>query len=541
MSDYQRACLKLLLLSLAVRLLVALLLTGPPYMDAYYYTAGAYQLAEGDGLTEPFIWNYLDDPAGLPHPGFLYWMPIPSILAAPFVALLGRSFLAAQLPFILLSALLPLVSYSIAWRVAGSRRQAWAAALLTLFSGFFTPFWVLPETFAPFALFGSLALWCAGGRRQEAGGWLVVGLLIGLAHLTRADGILLLPVVALAPLLSSQPRATPHASRLTPHISRFTFHVSRLTPHISRLTFILLGYLLAMAPWFIRNVNLIGAPLSAAGTKTLWLTDYDDLFCYHCDLSLRSYLAWGWSNILDSKLFALWTNFQRLLAEDFMIFLLPFSIVGLYRLRRRAPFTLALIYLLLIYSVHSLAFTFPGWRGGLFHSSGALLPFLHAAGVIGLDASVRWAAQRRRGWNLRQAWVVFTAGIVALAIILSAYGLFIKLPSWNDSEQIYQTAGAWLDARQVPDGAIVMVRNPPGFWYHTARPAIVVPNEGIDGLLHAAARYRAAYLLLDKNYPKPLRPFYAGEEQDARLKQAAVWGEEGERTVLYTFELKEQP
>ncbi|MBU0703305.1 MAG: glycosyltransferase family 39 protein [Chloroflexi bacterium] len=526
MYDNRRDLLTLLCLALIVRLLTALLLTGPPYMDAYYYTAGAYRLAEGHTFAEPFLWHYLDDPTGIPHPGFLYWMPLPSILAAPFVALLGRSFLAAQLPFILLSALLPLVSYSVAWQIAESRRQAWAAGLLTLFSGFFTPFWVLPETFAPFALFGSLALWLAA-RQSKWAGPLASGLLVGLAHLTRADGILLLPIVALAPLLSPQPRATHHASRFTFYVSRFTFA--------------LLGYLLVMAPWFLRNMNVIGAPLSPAGTKTLWLTNYDDLFCYNCDLSLRSYLAWGWPNILHSKLFALWTNFQRLLAEDFMIFLLPFSIIGFYRLRRRAPFTLALIYLLLIYSVHSLAFTFPGWRGGLFHSSGVLLPFLHTAAVIGLDTSVRWVARRRRGWNQRQAQAVFSAGFVLLAVLLSLYGLFSKLPAWNNSEQIYRTVGDWLAARSVPGDTVVMARNPPGFWYHTARPAVVVPNDGVEGLLDVAQRYHVAYLLLDRNCPALLRPLYAGEEQDARLRQVAAWGEEGERTVLYTVESKKQP
>jgi len=534
----RRDLLLLLSLALVVRLITALLLTGPPYMDAYYYTAGAYRLADGHGLTEPFLWHYLDDPAGIPHPGFLYWMPLPSILAAPFVALLGRSFLAAQLPFILLSALLPLVSYTLAWRIAESRRQAWAAGLLTLFSGFFTPFWVLPETFAPFALFGSLALLLSTqpGKETELPAScflppascflpLASGLLVGLAHLTRADGILLLPIVALAPLLSPRSRTRRKIGSL-------------LIVHCSSL---ILGYLLVMAPWFLRNINVIGAPLPSAGTKTLWLTDYDDIFCYNCELSLRSYLAWGWPNILHSKLFALWTNLQRLLAEDLVIFLLPLSAIGLYRLRRRPPFTLALVYLLAIYLVHSLAFTFPGWRGGFFHSSGVLLPFLHVAGVVGLDASVRWAARRRRGWNLRQAQAVFTGGLIVMAVLLSLYGILSKLPTWNNSERIYSTVGKWLTARAVPADTIIMARNPPGFWYHTARPAVVVPNEGLDGLLEAVERYHVEYLLLDQNCPGPLRPLYAGEEQNARLRQAAAWDEAGERVVLYAIKSKEQP
>ena len=248
MNRARQDLLGLFLLSLAVRLIVAVLVSRPGYMDAAYYAAGAVQLAQGGGLNEPFLWHYLDDPATLPHPGFLYWMPLPSLLATPFAALFPGSFFALQLPFVLLSALLPLVAYAVAWQATpvlpprvlvavsvvegGVRRRAWAAGLLILFSGFFFPYWTLPETFAPFALFGSLALWLAGKRGVEngegmldAGRWLLVGLLVGLAHLTRADGILLLPVVILPLLVRPQSRTTHHVSRLTFDVSRLTFHV----------------------------------------------------------------------------------------------------------------------------------------------------------------------------------------------------------------------------------------------------------------------------------------------------------------------------
>jgi len=546
--DDRRDWLILFCLALVVRLLTAWLLTGPPYMDAYYYTVGAWRLAEGDGFTEPFLWHYLDNPTGIPRPGFLYWMPLPSILAALsvrvgalFSPLLGRSFLVAQLPFVVLSALLPLISYSVAWQATGLRRHAWTAGLLTLFSGFFFPYWTLPETFTPFAVFGSLALWLAGrgmqeagGRMQEAGGrmqdagcrrqavGLLVGLLVGLAHLTRADGILLLPVVALAPLLSPRSRTAHHRNPI----------IRKKPGFIVRWSLIILGYLLVMGPWFLRNLSVIGAPLSPAGIKTLWLTTYDDFFCYGCDLSPGSYLAWGWGNILHSKLFALWTNFQRLMAEDCMVFLLPFVFTGLYRLRRRLPFTLSITCLFLLYLAHSLAFTFPGWRGGFFHSSAALLPFLHAAAVDGLDAAVRWAAQRRR-WNLRQAQAVFSTAAVIAAVILSVHAAVGELPSWRDADAVYREAGAWLDARGAPDSTRVVVGNPPGFWYHTRMPAVVVPNGDVEDLLKVTDRYHVEYVLLDRNRPAPLAALYAGEESCARLVVVKTWGEEEKRAVLY--------
>ena len=76
----RRDLLLLLALSLAVRLLTAWLLRQPGYADAYYYAVGARQLSAGQGFDEPFIWNYLDPPPGVSHPGYLYWMPLTAVL-----------------------------------------------------------------------------------------------------------------------------------------------------------------------------------------------------------------------------------------------------------------------------------------------------------------------------------------------------------------------------------------------------------------------------------------------------------------------------
>ena len=289
-----------------------------------------------------------------------------------------------------------------------------------------------------------------------------------------------------------------------------------------------------MTPWFLRNMSVIGTPLSPAGTKTLWLTTYDDLFCYGCDLSLRSYLAWGWGNVVHSKLWAAWVNFERFLAEDCLIFLFPFVLVGLYRLRRRPPFTLSFIYLLLIYLVHSLAFTFPGPRGGFFHASAAVLPFVFAAGAGGLEAAVGWAGQRRH-WNLRQAQTVFAVATAVLAVLLSFHAAAWKLPAWQKADTVYPEVGQWL-VRQGAAEATVMIANPPAFWYYTGHPAVVVPNGDVGTLLAVADRYGVRYVLLDQNRPAPLAGLYAGEMPHPRLQPVTAWGEKEEQVILFTVE-----
>lgn len=518
----RRDLLVLGVLALTVRIVTAAFIAQPGYMDAQYYAAGALRLAQGGGLSEPFIWNYLDPPEGIPHPGFLYWMPLPSLLGAPFALLFPGSFFALQLPFALLSALLPPLTCAIAWEATGKRRVSLLAGLLTVFSGFFFPYWTLPETFTPCAVFGGAALWLAArptAHRGVAalGRRLLIGVLLGLAHLTRSDGLLLLAALAGATALYAigRRRSNPATSlQQAQGASPFGWRDLGLA---------LLGYLLVMAPWFARNMAVAGAFLPPGASRTLWLRSYDDLFCAGCDLSIQSYLAWGWTNILRSKLWAAAINLERFLAEGCLIFLFPFTLGGLYRLRQRPAFVLAAIALSLVYIAHSIAFTFPGPRGGFFHASAALLPFLLAASADGLDAAIGWAARRRR-WNPAQARTVFGTVAVLLALTISVTATTGRLPAWRAADAVYQEIDSWLDAQGTPDDATVMIGNPPGFWYRTARPAVSVPNDDVNTVLAVAGRYRVSFLVLDADRPVPLAALYEGEVMDERLEPAARFG-----------------
>lgn len=508
----RRPWLLLLLLSLIVRLLTAWPMQHPGYMDAYYYYDGAEALYRGLGFNEKFLWNYLDDPQGIPHPSHLYWPPFSSILAYLSFLVFGPSYRAAQLPFILLSATLPLITYYVSCQVSPNRRHAIAAALFTIFSGFYTIYWASPDSFAPFAVTASLSLVAmARGLRGDSPWWFALaGALAGLSHLARADGLLLLAVL---PIAFSPPAG-----------GGVTFpSATRLRSLALALLLAIAGYALVMSPWFYRNWLAVGTPLPGAGTQTLFLRYYDEIFSYGRELTWQHYLAWGWGPILQSKLQAMGLNLVRLVAENMLIFLAPFILVGLWQLRRRLEYLPFFIYAPLLYLAMTLAFTFPGVRGGLFHSGGALLPFLFAAAMPGLDTAIAWVARRRPRWDISLAQRMFTIGFVALAIFLSAFiyvrgvlGSQALTPAWNQRDQVYAEIAAWLDENTPPE-ARVMVGNPPGFYYFSHRPSVVIPNEDIDTVLQACDRYSVEFVILDQNHPRPLQGIYSGETSHPRL------------------------
>lgn len=519
-SSLRKPIFILFILSLLVRGSTAMLERQPHNLDEAYHTVNAVTLATGGGFTENFIWNYLSPPNSVTHPGNRYWLPLTAMLAAAGMALGGANYAAGQWVFVLLSALLPPLTFWLAMRVTANRRQAWLAALLTLFSGFYFAEWTAIDTFAPFALAGAIgliALWCA----TDTADWrwaLAAGIAAGLAHLLRADGALFL-VVGLGWFLvqgfrfqisNRQPVNRPS------HTAFFTIHASLFTT----------GYLLVMMPWFVRNWRVFGAIMPPGGTKTLWLTRYDDIFSIAADLSWRGYLAWGWGNILQSKLWAAWMNLQTLVAVIGLVVVFPLAVTGGWKLRRHPFFQLLGAYLTLLWLAMTLAFTFPGVRGALFHSGSAVLPMVAIAGVVGLEASIVWVAQRRRGWYVPTAQKVFGGALVFFAALISLFTAAQKLSTWNTAQAEYT---AIISALPDPT-ATVMAVNPPLFLYFGGEKAIAVPNEPPEAVITIAKKYGADYLILEKNHPAPLNAFYRGDDVPP---QFTLLGEFENNTKVY--------
>jgi hypothetical protein len=481
-------------------------------------------------------------------------MPLSSLLAAAGYTLTS-SFRGAQLPFWLLASLLPLLSYLISHKLGGERWQNVAAALLTMSGGFYAANWTQPETFAPFAWAGAgclylLAFKSASQQVSQSAGqpvspqhsalsteysalrYIFVGVLASLAHLTRADGLLLLVVAMIIVIIP--PRTTHHAPRkegettgklspgnppsVTPVVpplpnSKLETRNSKLIA--TRLLALLLGYLLTMLPWFLHNLDVTGTILPTVGTQTMFLTNYDDLFAYGRTFDLSSYLEWGIGNIVRSKIAGLWGAVQTFMAVNGLIFLAPFILIGgwlRWREGKQEWLRPLILYTVLLFAAMSLVFTFPGERGGLFHSSVALWPWLMALVPVGIGWSVDKLAQRLPHWQPERAKRLFTGLFIGVALIMSLV-VGLARGSVDIIAMHYPEVGALL-----PDDAVVMVGNAPGFYYHTDLPAYSIPNEPLETVLAAAARYQITHLILDENRPLPLAELYQGSTTHPALE-----------------------
>ena len=488
-----RHYLLLAVLGLAMASLVAIFQPAPGYMDADYYYAGGLQLLNGHGFNEPFLWNYLDDPSGLPHPSNAYWMPFASLVAAAGAFIFGSgSWLAARIGFLVVAAAIPPLTAALAWSFTYRRALALTSGLLAVFSGFYLPFLPVTDTFGLYMLLGGLFFWLVTRSLSHTTGnsllvsSFLLGIIAGLMHLSRAEGLLWL-LIALAAVLFVFPK-------MQPRRYYFVFCFSFL---------VLVGYMLVMVPWFLRNISAFGTPLAPGGSKTLWLTSYNQLFTYPASqLTFASWWHSGLSAILEARLWALGLNLASAVSVQGEVFLFPLIGIGVWHLRKDHCVQLALLVWLLTLGAMTVAFPYAGARGGFFHSGAALQPVWWALAPVGLERVIDWAA-RKRHWSVIRAGQIFRPTLVGLAMLLTVVVVGGRVmggnggQAWGQENAAYSQIDKYLVSVGMTAEDVVVVANPPGFYLASGNPAIAVPDGNIDTLLAVARRFGASYLVLE--------------------------------------------
>jgi len=480
----------LFLIGLSVPFAVSRFQTLPGYMDADYYFAGGVQLANGHGFSEPYLWNYLDDPAGLPHPSHTYWMPLASIVSAFGMWTTGQStYAAGRFPFILLSACVPLLTAALAFRVSRQTRLAMVSGLLSIFSLYYAPFMSVPDNYALFMLLGGGFLLLAPLR----GKWipLALGAFAGLMTLARSDGLLWLGLAGLTVMWKSTDRDNG---------KRNTFK-EWLTLILPAGLFVIVGYLLTMGFWHVRNLDLFGSFLTPGGGRLLWLQNYNQTFTYPPEnLTRESFLQAGWDLALQNRVGAFSSNFGNAFGAQGGIFLFPFILIGLWQLRQDLRTKIAVTGWLILFVVMTVIFPFAGSRGSFFHAGAAFQPYWWVAAPVGLDAVLAWA--RKRGQFTDRNVPYFLQGVlVLLAILMTGYLVNFRVITggWAKDDVIYPSVEKMFLDNGISPRDVVIVRNPPGYFIASGRPSISLPFGDESTILAVAEKYDARYLVIERD------------------------------------------
>jgi 4-amino-4-deoxy-L-arabinose transferase-like glycosyltransferase len=502
------APLLLFLLALGVRLLTAAIFVDPAYPDSFYYVNVARELAAGNGLTIDYLWNFVEvggrlpDVATLPIDANAHWMPLAVFIQVPFIWLLGPTAVASGIPFWLCAAAVAPVTFWIAKDAGLERWQAMAAGVLAAVPGAVVPYLAQPDNFAPFMLLGALSLWaCARGLRGDRRAFALGGLLVGLAFLSRNDGVLLGVPFALAFLVELIRR---------PALPRIGWKAALACAGL---------FLIVAAPWLVRQLATFGSiSPSAANGRILWITEYRQLYSVSTETTLDSFLGQGLTSLLQSRLSGLISALTIFGTMPLLVFLAPFTAIGAWLRRRDTSFIPWIVYGITLFLFSTLLFAVHVPYGTFLHSAVALVPHAYIASLVGIAGAVDWVARRRPSWNPPRARRVFSWMVVGVVAIGSVGGAWITLRAWTREAELRRTlVGALADA---PITDRVMSADAGGFRYLSGHPGIVTPDDPLPVVEDALRRYAVRWLILERDHLVPaLAPVLAGETRPEWLSE----------------------
>lgn len=502
-----RTPIALYVLALAVRLVLIALFPDPAYPDSYYYVDVARAVADGRGFQVDFIWIFAEVggtvPAvpTLPIPSNAHWMPLASLVQVPFIWLLGPTAMASALPFALIGSLAAPLAWAIG-RDAGMRPLvSVGAGVLTAIPALSLVFMTQPDNFSLYQPLVAGALWMAArGLKGHARSFALGGLLVGLATLSRNDGLLVGATLGLA-FLYDRWRAWRSGGSRRPAIPAWAAVAC-------------FGLFLAiMAPWWLRQLEVFGqlSPSTASG-KVLYIRSIEEWNSITTPATLSHLLGQGLGPLVLSRIggfVAAVGIFTTLIAGGI---LLPFMLIGGWAKRRSVDFGPFFTYAAILFAFSALvsAIHVPG--GTFIHSAVALAPHAYLLALEGIVVAVAWIAARRRRWDREAAAKLFVSAAVGFGVLAAAATALAVQGRWEQQRTERQEVAAALDrAGAAPDERIMTI-DAAGYRYHTGHGGVVSPNDPLETIEEVARAYRIEWLVIERDGAVPaLGPVFSGE------------------------------
>ena len=502
----------LFVVALAVRVAISMLFADPAYPDALYYANLGRELAAGGGFSVDYIWNFVEVGGALPEQGVLpipsnaHWMPLAAVVQVPFIWAFGPTPEASAMPFWLAAAATAPLTYFIGRDAGMLTWQAGAAGLLVAVPAGVTPFLGQPDNFAIYMFLGALAVWlCARGLRGHRWSFAAGGLVVGLAFLSRNDGVLLGVPFALAFLYDLARR---------PRLSRIGWGPALACAG---------GFVLVVAPWLLRQLDVFGSiSPSSAGGRILFITEYRELYSVTTATTLDSFLGQGLGAIIESRLGGLWDALLIFVASPMLVLLVPFLLVGIWVLRRSSDFIPWYLYAVSLFLFTALVSAVHVPFGAFIHSAVALIPHAYLLAMAGIAAVVGWIAARRPDWDAPRASRNIALMIVGVILTVSAFATHSTLEAWRRERD--GRADVLAKLAEVADATdVVMSPDAGAYQYHGDWAGIVTPDDPLPVVEEALRLYGVRWLALEgAHITAGLKPVLAGETRPAWLSAPLV-------------------
>jgi hypothetical protein len=496
-------------LAVVVRAVAAASVAFPVPEDTAYYAGVSRNLVEGRGLVSDALWSYQTLPLEVPRAAFEVWQPLPSLLAAVPMALLGAAnwFRAAQVMSVIVGGLVAVLAWRLAADVAAelrlpvgrARTLAVGTGVVSSVLGPLVVYGALPDStalFAALSLSACLLMTRIGARPAGALDRRVIalGLLLGLAALTRSEAIWLgLAWLAVAWWWTPGSRRERLALILVPAVTAA----------------------LVFAPWALRNWLVFGSPLPGQTIANALSVSGFDIFAYRDQPNPARYLAQGPAALIGMRIEGTTHNLVNVL----LLPAIPIGPIGLLalprvaRLRALRPLLLAAAATFL---VTSLVFPVSTLWGTFLHSAGAIFVLLVVSCLAWLDAAIAWVG-RLRHWTRPVAWLG-----PAFAVVVAVPMLFVSMAALDrratDTASVYPELPAALARAGVSleDAGPVISDYPIWLAEATRVPTLALPEESPQDVLDLADRFGATLVIVRDDGRRQWPDILSGNEPSAQ-------------------------
>lgn len=509
---------KLLLITAAAlvfRVALLSMVRNPGISDPVHYFNLGRRLTEGKGFTIDYVWHYARTPVELIH-ATDHWMPLPGVAVALGMAVGGANVHAAVALFVVAGSLLPALVFMLTRQLGQSMSCALTAAAFAAVLPEFVINSLRTDTVVVNQFLVASAVLLIGSAMQSGKrlGFLIGGLVFGLAHLTRNDSVILFSLVIVFLLLAAY---------------RGPLRVRR-----ADVLLMAVAFALTVAPWHIRNLNEIGTLGSPQMSRMPFMVEPRDLYAYGIPVTFASMLERrSIMELIGKRIFELGAALKQM-AVSLQLPLALLVPAGVYwscskvnrsLLQRLLPALIWIVGILIVYPILMPVHNQGGSFKKIFLS---IMPLFIPVGAIAIEKLIR-----RR--VLRQAIVL----ISLVWLIWSSYDL-VRQETAN-SDRFYESMQILIDRLealpdQTGDGELRLMTQDPYVLSAFGYSSVVTPLATREDTLALAREYEIDYLLMPAARPS-LDPLYLGEENDPRFRLEAHVADAGpEPFKLYSLE-----
>lgn len=437
--------------------------------DGAEYIDVAISLLKHEGFFSHLVYN----PAltnSVPYPVALFPPLFPSLLFVVF-KVFGTGFMQAGLVNILFSSLLPVLIFILTWQLTKSKRVAVVAAIFLTVNNVIIGWSTQILTEMPFIFFTLLFfIFLTASPRPRY--YVLAGISLGLAYLTRFQAVVLLLPIALIYFLA---------------IRDHNFNSKKIWQAL-----VLLGIaaLVVVSPWLARNYFVFGNPLHTSESATTWLTTYQNTNQTEAIASQGFLTLVGVNSI---KIIKNWVaNFLTLLRKTPMeivgdVFIFVFSCLGLIFGARKygRKFLFLFVYVMLNYVFFSFFKPLPRYL----YEVNPIFIFFAGLGFW-------YVMDKAKNSSWRQIIIFFMLGSLAFSLVGGIKNAVGKEPTHPNSMLMAHEVAGYFRNINSSDTIMIASRHPNFVNYFLPQTKVVILPETKEKFEALVKQYKVKYVVV---------------------------------------------